>query len=76
MTKEEVRAIAEEVVRASQPKVYTDIAQVPTWAQELVERAVGAGVLHGDENGRLNLTDQDLKTLSMLDGVGLMKEGG
>lgn len=69
MTKDEVQAM----ILAAQPKVYTDLAQAPLWAQGLVSRAMAAGVIHGDGTGRLSLTDQDLKTLSMMDGGGIIK---
>lgn len=76
MTKDGVQALVEEAVRAAQPKVYTDLSQVPLWAQGLVGRAMAAGVIHGDGTGRLSLTDQDLKTLSMMDGGGLIRAAG
>lgn len=69
MTREEVQAL----VDAAKPKVYTDLPEVPKWSQGLVSRARDAGVIKGDGNGNLNLTDQDLKTLSMLDAAGLLK---
>lgn len=72
MTKKEVQALIE----AAKPQVYTDVSQVPKWAQGLVRRAVEGGIIKGDGSGRLNLTDQDLKTLSMLDSAGVLKGGG
>lgn len=76
LTKDEVQALVERAVEAARPKVYTDMSQVPLWAQGLVGRAWAAGIIKGDEAGRLNLTSQDLKTLSMLDGAGLIKGVG
>lgn len=73
MTKDEVQALIDRAVGAVKPRAYTDMGQVPLWAQALVERAQAAGVIKGDGDGRLNLTDQDLKTLSMLDRLGLLE---
>lgn len=66
MTREEVQAIVDEAVEAAKPKVYTELSEVPKWAQEAVGRAMDGGVLHGDEGGRLHLTDDHLVTLQML----------
>ena len=46
---------------------------VSKWAQGLVSRAKDAGIIKGDNRGKLNLTDSDLKTLSMLDAAGMLK---
>jgi hypothetical protein len=62
MTREETQAM----IDAANPKVYTDIAEVPKWAQVLVQRAVDEGIIKGDGGGKLNLTDTDLKALSMV----------
>lgn len=73
MTKEEVQALVDAAVEAAAPKVYAALVEVPKWAQGLVGRAMDAGFIKGDGTGKLNLTDQDLKTLSMLGAAGLMK---
>ncbi|HWS42097.1 MAG TPA: peptidoglycan recognition family protein [Pseudoflavonifractor sp.] len=73
MTKEETQAMIDEAVKAVKPEVYTTIPEVPKWAQGLVQRAMGVGVIKGDGTGKLNLTAQDLKTLSMMDGAGMLK---
>lgn len=70
LTKEEIQ----NMILAAQPAVYTSIAEVPLWAQRLVRRAWAAGVIKGDETGRLNLTVQDLKDIQRLDNLGLIKE--
>lgn len=62
MTKEEVQAL----IDAAKPKVYTSAEECPKWAQGLVREAVEQGIIKGDGTGRLNLTDTDLKTLSMV----------
>ena len=61
-------------VRAAAPKVYTSIEETPKWAQGIVGRAKDAGIIKGDNRGKLNLTDSHLKTLSVLDAAGLLKE--
>lgn len=66
MTKEEIRQLVEAAVEAAKPKVYTDLAQVPEWAQVLVGRAMDAGIIKGDGGGRLHLTDDNLVSLQML----------
>ena len=66
MSKDEVQALVDAAVKAAMPKVYTAIDEVPKWAQGLVSRAKDAGIIKGDNSGKLNLTDSDLKTLSML----------
>lgn len=66
VTKEEVQAIVEEALRAAQPRVYTDMAEVPKWAQGLVRRAVEGGIIRGDGAGRLHLTDDNLINLQMM----------
>lgn len=63
------------------PKVYTDIEEVPTWAQDTVRRAMrtpsrdgpaGAMLLQGDQYGRLHLTDEAITTLELLRKAGLL----
>lgn len=66
MTKEEVQKLVEAAVAAAQPRVYTDLAQVPEWAQALVGRAMDAGIIKGSGGGRLRLTDDTLVSLQML----------
>lgn len=73
MTREETQALIDATVKSATPKVYTGPAEVPKWAQGLVGKAKDAGIIKGDGSGKLNLTDQDLKTLSMLDAAGLLK---
>lgn len=66
MTKEETQKLIDEAVNAAKPKVYTSVEECPKWAQELVQRAKEDGIIKGDGTGKLNLTDTDLKTLSMV----------
>ncbi|WP_243255322.1 peptidoglycan recognition protein family protein [Lawsonibacter faecis] len=66
MTRQEVQALVDEAVRSAQPRVYTDMDEVPKWAQGLVRRAVETGIIRGDGAGRLHLTDDLLVTLQMM----------
>lgn len=66
MTMEETQALIDEAVKAAKPKVYTTLDEVPKWAQGLVERAMGEGVIKGDGAGKLRLTDDNLVNLQML----------
>ena len=66
MTKEDVQRLVDAAVEAVRPKVYTDLAQVPEWAQALVGRAMDAGIIKGSGGGKLRLTDDNLVSLQML----------
>ena len=62
MTKEETQ----DMIDAAKPKVYTTLAEIPKWAQGLVQRAISEGVINGDGAGKLRLTDDNLVNLQML----------
>lgn len=66
MTKAETQALIAEAVEAAKPEVYTELDAVPDWAQKLVQRAMGEGVIKGDGAGKLRLTDDNLVNLQML----------
>ena len=53
-------------------KRYNSIDEVPLWYRESVEKLVKNGVIHGDENGRLGLTEDLVKTLTILDRAGVI----
>ena len=53
-------------------KRYNSIDEVPLWYREGVEKLVKSGVIHGDENGRLGLTEDLVKTLTILDRAGVI----
>ncbi len=44
---------------------------MPEWARPTVQKLVGAGILQGDENGELGLTDEMLRMLVVLDRTGI-----
>lgn len=66
VTEERVKQIVNEAVKAAQPKVYTSVQECPDWARGTVQAAQNAGVLNGDQAGRLHLTDDNLVNLQML----------
>ena len=48
-------------INALQPKVYDYIDKnMPAWAHRYVQKAVDIGLVKGDEQGRLNLTDDKI----------------
>ena len=66
MTEQDVQRLIAAAVEAARPRVYTDLAQVPEWAQGLVGRAMDAGIIRGSGGGKLHLTDDNLVSLQML----------
>lgn len=66
MTEQEFNERVAAAIKAAMPKTYTKLDKVPKWAQALVQEATKVGVIKGDGTGQLNLTDTDLKTLSMV----------
>ncbi len=54
-------------IRGLEDKVYTNLAELPAWAQPVVERLMAEGIITGDGTGKLRLTDRDLVTAAMVD---------
>ena len=83
MTREEVQALVDGAVAAVRPREYTDLTQVPAWAQELVKRAMRTPsredparmLVEGDERGKLHLTGETITTLELLRKAGMLKGG-
>lgn len=73
VTKEEVKSIVNEAMKAVQPKVYTSVQECPAWARTTVQAAIDADVLNGDGAGKLHLTDDTLVMLQMLYNLDLFK---
>lgn len=73
MTEQQVKGLVDEAIKSAQPKVYTSVQECPNWARGTVQAAQNAGVLNGDQAGRLHLTDDNLVTLQMLYNLGLFK---
>lgn len=53
--------------------VYQKIENVPDWAKPTVQKLVDKGVLNGDGNGNLNLSNDLTRTLVILDRLNLLK---
>ena len=53
-------------------KRYNSIDEVPLWYRESVEKLVRKGVIRGDENGRLGLSEDLVKTITILDRAGVI----
>ncbi len=53
-------------------KRYNSLDEVPLWYRESVEKLVKSGVIHGDENGRLGLSEDLVKTLTILNRAGVI----
>ena len=68
VTEEQVRRIvAEELERLLPPeRIYTSVDELPGWARPAAEQLLAAGILQGDQTGRLHLTEADLKWVSAL----------
>lgn len=62
VTKEEVQKMIDE----NKPRVYRSLDEIPSWFKKAVEWAIDGGVIHGDQNGSLHLTDDNLVNLQML----------
>lgn len=82
MTEKEIEALVEKkvneavkpldealckAIREMEDKVYTNLAELPAWAQPVVDRLMTEGIITGDGTGKLHLTDRDLVTAAMVD---------
>lgn len=72
MTKKEVNELVDEKLAEAAPKTYYTVAKLPGWAQASVDRLLDAGIITGDGEHEINLTDNDLRTVSMVDKLFLM----
>ncbi len=52
-------------------KVYNTIDEVPLWYRPTVQKLIDKGALHGDENGRLGLSEEALRQYVVNDRMGL-----
>lgn len=52
-------------------KVYNSVEEVPEWYRPTVQKLVNKDILRGDENGRLNLTEETVRILVVNDRAGL-----
>ena len=54
--------------------VYETIMNVPDWAKPTVQKLIDKGVLTGDETGKLNLSYDLVRTLVILDRLGMLDQ--
>lgn len=57
------------------PETYTEIDKLPDWAKPVVQRLKDAGIIQGDGIHEINLTDNDLRTVSIADKLWLAVVG-
>ena len=69
MTEAEVKKIIE-----STRRTYNSVSAVPAWAKPTVEKLTRKGWLLGDEHGKLDLTEELLRTLVINDRTGIYGE--
>ncbi len=69
MTEAEVKKIIE-----STRRTYNSVSAVPAWAKPTVEKLTRKGWLLGDEHGKLDLTEELLRTLVINDRAGIYGE--
>lgn len=62
MTEEKVQKMIDD----AKPKVYTSAEEVPEWFKTAVAWGLSSEAIHGDEKGKLHLTDDNLVSLQML----------
>lgn len=53
-------------------KRYNTLDEVPLWYRESVEKLVRSGVLRGDSGGKLGLSEDFVRTLTVLDRLGVL----
>lgn len=69
---EELNALKERVNALENKMIYNYIdGNMPDWARPTIQKLVGKGLLVGDENGELGLTDELLRILVINDRAGL-----
>lgn len=70
--KKELASVKAEVEKLNNKMVYDYIDNnLPGWARPTIQKLVGNGYLKGDENGKLNLTDDLLRILVITDRAGM-----
>lgn len=75
MTKEEVKDLVAEAGKdALEPKRYHKVSELP-WGRDAVERLRDAGIIGGDGEHEINLTERDLVTVAMVDKLRLAMLG-
>lgn len=64
----------QETIKKITPKVYNTIEEVPEWARPTINKFIDSGYIKGTESG-LNISYDFLRTLVILDRIGIIKEG-
>ena len=47
-------------------KIYATVNDIPDWGKPVIQKLINDGVLHGDENGNVNIIEQTLKAFVVL----------
>ena len=47
-------------------KIYATVNDIPDWGKPIIQKLINDGVLHGDENGNINISEQTLKAFVVL----------
>ena len=69
---EELKAEIEQLKSASNKMVYNYVdSNMPKWARHTIQKMMDRGLLKGDENGCLGLTDELLRVFVINDRAGL-----
>lgn len=53
-------------------KYYKTFNDIPEWYRTAVQKAIDAKALNGTGNGELNVSEDLCRTLTVLDGMGLL----
>lgn len=70
--KAELTALRAEVNKANSKMIYNYVdGNMPDWARSTVQKMMGKGLLVGDENGELGLTDELLRVFVINDRAGI-----
>ena len=64
--------LGDRITKLENPMIYNYIDQnMPAWARPTIQKLVGNGILVGNGNGELGLTDNDLKQFVVNDRAGI-----
>ena len=67
-----VDKLGDRITKLENPMIYNYIDQnMPAWARPTIQKLVGKGILVGNGNGELGLTDNDLKQFVVNDRAGI-----
>ena len=64
--------LGDRITKLENPMIYNYIDKnMPEWARPTIQKLVGKGILLGNRNGELGLTDNDLKQFVVNDRAGI-----